>query len=68
MIERPVQAAKLLEYVVICRVETADMPSSNSQFKQFIRLSFILAGLHAAAMVVTFLVFGLGLEGPQTAG
>lgn len=44
------------------------MQSSNSQIKQFMRLSFILAGLHAAAMVVTFLVFGLGLEGPQTAG
>ena len=48
--------------------ETADMPLSNSKFKQFLRLSFILAGLHAAAMVFAFLIFGLGLEGPQNAG
>ncbi|MDB4617675.1 hypothetical protein OAE25_03360 [Verrucomicrobiales bacterium] len=48
--------------------ETVNMPLSNSQFKKFLRLSFILAGLHAAAMVVAFLVFGLGLEGPQNAG
>ena len=48
--------------------DTADMPLSNSQFKHFLRLSFILAGLHSAAMVFAFLVFGLGLEGPQNAG
>ncbi|MCF7674497.1 MAG: hypothetical protein K9N23_20320 [Akkermansiaceae bacterium] len=48
--------------------ETENMPSSNTKFKQFLRLSFILAGLHAAAMVFAFLIFGLGLEGPQNAG
>jgi hypothetical protein len=48
--------------------ETKDMPSSHSKFKQFLRLSFILAGLHAAAMVFAFLIFGLGLEGSQNAG
>ena len=48
--------------------ETEGMPLSNSQFKQFLKLSFILAGLHAASMVFAFLVFGLGLEGPQSAG
>jgi hypothetical protein len=48
--------------------DTADMPLSNSRFRYFLRLSFILAGLHAAAMVFAFLVFGLGLEGPQNAG
>ncbi len=48
--------------------ETTDLPLSNSQLKQFLRLSFILAGLHAAAMVFAFLIFGLGLEGPQNAG
>ena len=48
--------------------DTEDMPLSNSQFKHFLRLSFILAGLHAVAMVFAFLVFGLGLEGPQNAG
>jgi hypothetical protein len=48
--------------------ETTDMPLSNSQFSQFLRLSIILAGLHAALMVFAFLVFGLGLEGPQNAG
>lgn len=48
--------------------ETEDMPLSNSKFKQFLRLSFILAGLHAAAMVFALLIFGLGLEGPQNAG
>lgn len=48
--------------------ETEGMPLSNSQFKQFLKLSFILAGLHAASMVFAFLVFGLGLEGPQSVG
>jgi hypothetical protein len=48
--------------------ETEDMPSSNSKFKQFLRLTFMLAGCHAAVMVFAFLVFGLGLEGPQNAG
>ncbi len=48
--------------------ETEDMPFSTPQFKQFLRLSFILAGLHAAAMVFAFLVFGLGLEGPPNVG
>lgn len=48
--------------------DTTDMPLSNSRFKHFLRLSFILAGLHAAAMVFAFLVFGLGLEGPQNPG
>lgn len=48
--------------------ETEDMPSNNSKFKQFLRLSFIVAGLHAAAMVFAFSAFGLGLEGSQNAG
>lgn len=47
--------------------ETENMPSSNSKLKQFLRLSFILAGLHAAAMVFAFLIYGHGLEGPQNA-
>ncbi|MEP4079958.1 hypothetical protein [Haloferula sp.] len=48
--------------------EATKMSLSNFQFNQFLRLSFILAGLHAAAMVFAFLVFGLGLEGPQNVG
>jgi hypothetical protein len=48
--------------------DTPDMRSSNSPFKQFLRLSFVLSGLHAAAMVFAFLVFGLGLDGPQNTG
>lgn len=32
------------------------------------RLSWILAGWHAVAMVVSFLNFGLGVEVPQNAG
>jgi hypothetical protein len=48
--------------------ETEDMPSSHSKVKQFLRLSLILAGMHAAAMVFAFLIFGLGLEGPRNAG
>ena len=68
MIERPVQAAKTIGTCCHYEAETADMSLRNFQFKQFLRLSFILAGLHAAAMVVAFLVFGLGLEGPQNAG
>ncbi len=47
---------------------TKDIPLSNTKFKQFLKLSFILAGLHAAAMTFAFLIFGLGLEGPQNAG
>jgi hypothetical protein len=48
--------------------ETEDMPLSNSKFKHFLKLSFFLAGLHAAAMVFAFLIFGLGLECPQNVG
>jgi hypothetical protein len=48
--------------------EAIKMPLSSFQFKQFLRLSFILASLHADAMVFAFLVFGLGLEGPQNVG
>ena len=48
--------------------ETEDMPSITSKLKQFLRLSFIIAGLHSAAMVLAFLIFGLGLEGHQSAG
>jgi hypothetical protein len=36
--------------------------------KQFLVLSLTLAGLHAAAMVLAFLIFGLGLEGAPVVG
>ena len=49
-------------------ITTEDMPLRHSKFKPFLKLSFILAGVHAAAMVLTFLIFGLGLEGPQNTG
>jgi len=49
-------------------ITTEEMPLRHSKFKPFLKLSFILAGVHAAAMVLTFLIFGLGLEGSQNAG
>ena len=49
-------------------ITNEDMPLRHSKFKPFLKLSLILAGVHAAAMAFAFLIFGLGLEGPQNAG